>query len=117
MLVVDDHVGFRHGVRALLEADGFVVVGEATDGAGALAEAARLRPDVVLLDIGLPDIDGLALIDSIRELARNAVIVAVSARREAEYGGRVGRARPDAFLDKRSIAPGVLSALLEAAAR
>ena len=101
----------------MLEADGFEVVGEAADGARALAETARFQPDVVLLDIGLPDIDGLTLIDSVRELARCAVIVAISARPEAEYGGRVARARPDAFLDKRSMAPGVLAAILDEVAR
>jgi DNA-binding NarL/FixJ family response regulator len=58
VLVVDDHNGFRSRARLLLEADGLAVVGEAGDGATAVSEAQRLRPDVVLLDVQLPDIDG-----------------------------------------------------------
>ena len=58
VLIVDDHDGFRAGARALLEADGFEVVGEAADGAAALEEVRRLRPEVVLLDVQLPGIDG-----------------------------------------------------------
>jgi CheY-like chemotaxis protein len=58
VLIVDDHEEFRRTARELLEADGVRVVGEAADGESALAEAARLRPGVVLLDIQLPDIDG-----------------------------------------------------------
>ena len=66
ILIVDDHAGFRHQARALLEADGFVVIGEADDGATGLAAARALRPDLVLLDIGLPDIEGFEVA---RELA------------------------------------------------
>src|SRR5205823_3187433 len=58
-LIVDDHPGFRAVARRLLEGAGFRVVGEASEGAGALAAARRLRPDLVLLDIGLPDMDGI----------------------------------------------------------
>ena len=59
ILIIDDHAGFRVQARAILEADGFVVVGEADDGASGLAAARSIRPDLVLLDIGLPDIEGL----------------------------------------------------------
>jgi DNA-binding NarL/FixJ family response regulator len=57
-LIVDDHETFRVAARELLAAAGFVVVGEAGDGPGALAEVARLVPDVVLLDVQLPGLDG-----------------------------------------------------------
>jgi len=58
VLIVDDHAAFRTSARALLEADGWDVVGEAADGANGLEATRRLRPDVVLLDVRLPDTDG-----------------------------------------------------------
>ena len=66
ILIVDDNAGFRVQARALLEADGFDVVGEAADGISGLAAARTLRPDLVLLDIGLPDVEGFEVA---RELA------------------------------------------------
>ena len=61
VLIVDDHPGFRASARMLLEAEGFDVVGEAGDGRSGLDAAAELQPDVVLLDIQLPDMDGFAV--------------------------------------------------------
>ncbi len=58
VLVVDDHAGFRSRVRLLLETEGYEVVGEAADGQTAVEEARRLLPDIVVLDIQLPDTDG-----------------------------------------------------------
>ena len=58
VLIVDDHPSFRASARRLLEAGGYKVLGEAEDGGAALAAARRLRPDLVLLDVRLPDIDG-----------------------------------------------------------
>ena len=59
VLIVDDHPGYRAAARTVLEADGFEVVGETATGLEAVSEAARLQPQIVLLDIGLPDIDGV----------------------------------------------------------
>ena len=61
ILIVDDHVQVRVTARALLECDGFEVVGEAPTGVAGLDAAFRLKPDVVLLDVRLPDADGFAL--------------------------------------------------------
>jgi DNA-binding NarL/FixJ family response regulator len=66
VLIVDDHPRFRATARRALELDGWTVLGEAADGATALTEAARLRPDLVLLDVGLPDVSGLSVADQLR---------------------------------------------------
>ena len=74
VLIVDDHPSFRLTARALLEAEGFEIVGEAEDGQSAIETARRLRPEVVLLDIQLPDIDGFGVrrgADLERQLARD----------------------------------------------
>ncbi len=68
ILIIDDHRGFRVQARALLEAEGFTVLGEASDGASGLHVARLLRPDLILLDIGLPDIEGF---DVARALGRS----------------------------------------------
>ena len=64
VLVVDDHASFRRCASELLSAEGYDVVGEAADGASALALAARLMPELVLLDVQLPDLDGFAVADA-----------------------------------------------------
>ena len=70
VLVVDDHAGFRAKARLLLEADGYEVIGEAADAQTAVAEASRLRPEVVLLDVQLPDGDGFDVAARITEAKR-----------------------------------------------
>ena len=65
VLIVDDHADFRAFARTLLEAGGFEVVGEARDGASALSAARALRPELVLLDVQLPDIDGFAVCEQL----------------------------------------------------
>src|SRR3954447_25770381 len=80
ILVVDDHPTFRATARALLEAEGFVVIGEAEDGESALEAMERLRPEIVLLDVQLPGIDGFEV--AARATALDAVpqIVLTSSR-------------------------------------
>lgn len=112
VLVVDDHDGFRAEARAMFEGEGFEVVGEAADGAGALVAAARLRPGIVVLDVGLPDASGLDLVSGIRHGSPGSVVVLVSGRREREYGDRVARSGADAFVEKAQLVPGTLAALL-----
>ena len=85
VLIVDDHPSFRASARILLEAEGFDVVGEAEDGMSALEAVKRLRPDVVLLDVALPDIDGF---DVAARLAGHGgpAVVLVSSRDPADFG-------------------------------
>ena len=122
VLVVDDHAGFRATARRMLESEGWIVVGEAGDGAAALGAAAQLRPDVILLDIGLPDIDGfvvaerLAASDAVAGDGRRPAIVLVSSRRRGAYGGRLDTSPAVGFIGKDEIDGPALAALLGGAA-
>ena len=66
VLIVDDHPGFRRAARALLEAEGYLVVGESATGVEALAAVDRFHPELVLLDVGLPDMNGYEVARQIR---------------------------------------------------
>src|SRR5207253_614515 len=105
VLMVDDHDGFRARARVMLEDAGFDVVGEAADAAAGIAAAERLRPDVVLLDIGLPDEDGFAVASRLRDDGTAARIVLISGRQAEDYGGRVERSAADGFIAKLDLTP------------
>ena len=112
-LVVDDHAGFRTSARFLLEAEGFEVVGEAADGASAVASAAALRPELVLLDVQLPDAHGY---DVAREILAGGVatrIVLVSSRDESDYGDHIRSSGAIGFLNKADLSGDRIRALLE----
>ena len=114
-LVVDDHDGFRATARRMLEADGWTVVGEASDGTSALVAAEALRPDVALVDVGLPDIDGFAVADG---LAAEAIrVVLISSRDRTTYGDRLATRPAVAFIAKADLDGPSLRALLDATAR
>ena len=102
VLIVDDHAGFRTSARALLEADGFDVLGEAADGESAVEEVRRLRPQVVLLDIQLPGMDGTEALAHLRSLPRTADIpvVAVTAFAMAGDAERFKAAGFDGYITK-----------------
>ena len=117
VLLVDDHDRFRFEARAMLEAEGYVVAAEAGDAATALREAARVRPDVVLLDLGLPDASGLDIVAPLRSAAPGARVVLVSTRRRADFGDQIAAAGADAFIDKAALTPASLAAALGRAAK
>jgi DNA-binding NarL/FixJ family response regulator len=112
VLIVDDHDGFRESARALLEAEGFTVVGDAADGAAALAAALRLRPDVVLLDVQLPDVDGFAVAGRLAALREPPRVVLISSRDAVAYGPRLAAAPVCGFLAKRELSGASLAALV-----
>ena len=103
VLVVDDHQGFRSCARALLTAEGFEVVGEAADGAAALTLAAELEPELVLLDIRLPDIDGFEVASRLLAQRRDLKIVLVSSRDRDAYGPLIEASGAVGFISKAEL--------------
>ena len=112
MLIVDDHADFRASATALLEAEGFTVVGSAADGATAVEAVMRLRPAVVLLDVQLPDTDGFAVAGRLAQLAGPPRVVLISSRDAAAYGARIDAAPARGFLAKRELSGAALAALV-----
>jgi DNA-binding NarL/FixJ family response regulator len=113
VLIVDDHEGFRVGARALLEADGFVVVGEARDGRTALEATGRLRPEVVLLDVQLPDIDGFAVADRLAARPDPPTVVLISTRERGAYRRRLAESPARGFLAKAELTGECLASLVD----
>jgi DNA-binding NarL/FixJ family response regulator len=111
ILVVDDHAGFRATARRWLEAEGWTVVGEARDGATALFAVAALHPDVVLLDIGLPDMDGFVVAERMAGEG-SPDIVLVSSRDPGAYAGRLATSPAIGFIAKEDLDGDGLRALL-----
>ena len=112
VLIVDDHEPFRSSARALLEAEGFDVVGEAGDGGEAVEAVARLRPQVVLLDIQLPGGDGLAVAEQLATASNPPAVVLISSREAAAYGPRLSAAPARGFIPKSGLSGDALAALL-----
>jgi DNA-binding NarL/FixJ family response regulator len=113
VLIVDDHDGFRAVARRLLSGAGFDVVGEAVDGAGGLAAARATRPDVVLLDVQLPDVDGFRVAAELAADPQPPAVVLVSTRSSDEYGGLVGRSSARGFIAKAELTGARLRQVIE----
>jgi DNA-binding NarL/FixJ family response regulator len=112
LLIVDDHPGFRLLARKLLEAGGFEVVGEAANGHAAVTTARELRPDVVLLDIQLPDIDGFEVTARLHDGGAGPAVVLTSTRDRADYGPRVDQCGARGFISKAELSGAALRAFL-----
>ena len=105
VLVVDDHPIVREGVRRILEtAPDMQVVGEADDGASALALASRLLPDAAVVDVGLPDMSGLSLVRLLKEQRADLTVVMLSMYDDAEYARESRAAGASAYVVKDSAA-------------
>jgi DNA-binding NarL/FixJ family response regulator len=100
ILIVDDHAGFRTSARRILEAHGFEVVGEAEDGSSGVAMASELRPEVVLLDLQLPDIDGFEVAAQLRDAGVAAAVVLTTSRDWSDVCTRQRAAGAVGFIPK-----------------
>jgi DNA-binding NarL/FixJ family response regulator len=112
IVIVDDHAAFRAFARRLLEAGGLGVVGEAEDGASALALVERLGPDLVLLDIQLPDIDGFEVARRLSLAGSPSRVLFTSTRDAEDYGDRLEETPSVGFVAKAELsAPAILELL------
>jgi DNA-binding NarL/FixJ family response regulator len=120
VLIVDDHPGFRGWARTVRQAEGFGVVGEVADGAAAIQAVRALRPDVVLLDVQLPDMDGFEVAERLRGDGAGGAggrVVLISSRDAADYGTRIATSPAAGFLAKADLSGAALEAVLEGAGR
>lgn len=113
ILIVDDHDRFRTVARRALEVDGWDVVGEAANGLAGLSAAERLAPDVVLLDIMLPDVSGLEIARRMRAEVPDTDVVLVSTHEEEDYAGLAMANGARGFLPKAELSGDALDALLK----
>lgn len=114
ILIVDDHPSFRASARAILEADGFEVLGEVADGAGALAAVEEAHPDVLLLDVQLPDMSGFEVCASVLARCNGLApqIVIVSSRDACDYGSLIEACGARGFIAKAELSGEAVTALL-----
>ncbi len=113
ILIVDDHPSFLASARLLLESQGFEVVGVARDGETALTETLRLAPDVVLLDIRLPDIDGFEVATRLRDAGTPSTIILTSSRDASDFGPLIAESGADGFVSKLDLTGDAVLALIE----
>jgi DNA-binding NarL/FixJ family response regulator len=113
LLIVDDHAGFRLSASALLEAEGFDVVGLAANGSAAIEKARQLKPEAVLLDIQLPDVDGFAVAAELCSWPHAPVVVLTSSRDAATYGDALSGSPARGFLPKATLSGAALLELVE----
>ena len=111
ILIVDDHPSFRATARLLLESEGFDVVGESADGAAGVRDAAALAPDLVLLDVQLPDIDGFEVAARLTGSDDAPAVVLTSSRDESDYGDSVARSGALGFVPKAELSGDRIRAL------
>jgi DNA-binding NarL/FixJ family response regulator len=111
VLIVDDHPSFRAGARRMLEASGYSVIGEAADGEGALEAVRELSPDLVLLDVQLPDIDGFEVAARLRDSGAAPTIVLTSSRDRADFGDALAESPVRGFIAKGELSGATLAEL------
>jgi DNA-binding NarL/FixJ family response regulator len=111
VLIVDDHPAFRASARSLLEGEGYEVVAETASGESAVELALELAPDVVLLDVALPDLSGLEVAERLADSPSKVVLV--SSRDPRDFGARFRRTSAVGFIPKDNLSPETLKELLK----
>lgn len=109
VLIVDDHPAIRLAVRLLFERDGFTIVGEADNGAEALQVARKKSPDLAILDIGIPKIDGLEVIARLKSLKLDTKVLVLTRQNPAQFAPRCLQAGAMGFVSKRKTSPSCCS--------
>ena len=112
VLIVDDHAPFRSIARQVLTADGFLIVGEAADGAEAIRACGELHPDLVLLDVQLPDIDGFTVATVLTTRMHPPTVVLVSSRSSTDYVSRIEDCRARGYIAKAELSGDAVRRLL-----
>src|SRR5262245_25865344 len=112
VLIVDDHPSFRATARRLLQAEGFDVVGEAENGAEAVRKAGELHPELVLLDVQLPDLNGFEVAGILCRDEGPPAIVLVSSRDATDYGDLIPGCGARGFIAKAELSGANIRALL-----
>jgi DNA-binding NarL/FixJ family response regulator len=112
VLIVDDHPTFRATARMLLEAEGYDVVGEAPDGTSGIRAAFQLHPDLVLLDVNLPDLDGFSVAQNITSHQDAPAVVLTSSRDSSDFGPLVAGSGARGFISKGDLSGAAIAELL-----
>jgi DNA-binding NarL/FixJ family response regulator len=112
VLIVDDHPSFRASARLMLESEGYQVIGEAADGSAGLLAAADLRPELVVLDVQLPDMDGFEVARRLTDERGGPVVILVSSRDGSDFGPLVAESGARGFIAKGDLCGATLTALL-----
>jgi len=113
VLIVDDHATFRASARLLLESEGFEVVGEAADGGSAIEQTASVAPDLILLDVQLPDIDGFEVASRVTQTDGAPAVILISSRDGADFGPLVHASGARGFVAKADLSGESLRAVLD----
>ena len=112
VILVDDNSDFRRAARLLLERHGFAVVGEAETGMSGVERAIEQHPDVALVDVQLPDIDGFEVAERLSRLEVPVDVVLTSSLDGSDFGALVARSPALGFVPKAELSPGAIEALL-----
>jgi two-component system response regulator NreC len=116
LLLVDDHVVVRMGLRMLLENEmDLEIVGEADSASQALNELSRIKPDVILMDIGLPDLSGIDATREVKRISPDTAVVALTIHEDEEYFFKMLEAGASGYVPKRAAPEELLSAIRTAA--